>query len=168
MALTLRDLADERLALDALIAQDDGEYTPEAEALERDLVAQLMQKVDSFGTFLAEQKATAEALDEELVRLSTRQRAITSRIERLKRYAQDALQSMGRDRVEGLLYTFALQKNPASVLVDVLPDALPAEFVRVQPEVRTADRKAIAAALKAGHSIDGCQWAPTTYHLRIR
>lgn len=164
--LSLRDLAEERLALDDLLAMDEGEETPEAEALAMELAAQMVRKADAFGSYVREREATAAAIADEINRLTVRRKAITHATERLMRYAQMALEVMDRPRIEGTLFTLAIQKNPPSVMID--PDAvLPPEYVRVVPESRAPDKKAIGDALKRGDEVPGCRLESTTT-LRIK
>lgn len=167
MKLSLYDLADEALALDALFAMDDGEVTPESEELALELAAALAMKADSFGGFVKNLEASASAIKAEEERLRDRRKALENKAAWLKRVGLDALQHMQRLRVEGTLFTLAVQNNPPSVVVDVLPSLLPEAFVRVIPEVREADKVAIGKALKAGEVIEGCSLTQTQ-SLRIR
>lgn len=165
--LTLYDLAEERVALDALLDMDEGEFGPEAEALEIELTGKLVTKADAFGGYVRELEATSGALGDEIKRLTERRDAIKNRAERLKRFGMMALQAMDRPRVEGTLFTLALQNNPPSVQIDVLPGALPLAFVRHVPEQYVPDKVAIGKALKAGETIHGCSLVQTQ-SLRIK
>ncbi len=165
--LTLYELADEALALDALFAMDEGEVTPESEALAVELTGKLAQKADHFGGFVRSLEAHAAACKAEEERLRERRKALENKAQWLKRVGLESLQHMQRLRVEGELFTLAVQNNPPSVVVSVLADALPAAFVRIIPEVREPDKTAIARALKAGEVIDGCALVQTQ-SLRIR
>lgn len=168
MTLTLYELSEEARALDDLSALDDGEWTPEAETLYTDLMAQLVPKADAFGAYVRDLEAREAVIAEEIARLQARKKRLTNRLTWIKAYGATCLQNMDRPRIEGTMFTLAIQKNPASVVVTVLPDALPPEFVRVIPEQREPDKKALLDALKAGATIPGAELAPTTYHLRIR
>ncbi len=167
-ALTLYELAEEAAALDALTAMEDGEWTTELDALHTELMDQLVSKADPFGAYLRDLEAREETLASEIARLTARKKRLQSRIQWMKIYAASALQRMDRPRLEGALFTIALHKNPPSLLVNVLPDALPPEFVRVIPEQREADKKALLDAVKQGATIPGVELAPTTYHIRVR
>jgi hypothetical protein len=78
-----------------------------------------------------------------------------------------ALQNMHKTQVKGDLFTLALQANPASVDVSVPVDQLPEQYVRVQPEERHADKRAILDALQQGIDVLGCTLT-RTQSLRIR
>ena len=168
MSLSLYALSDEARALDDLTAMEDGEFTAEVEALHNHLMDQLVSKADAFGAYVRELEAREEAIDGEMKRLQSRRARLQNRLRWMKAYAMTAMQRMDRTKLEGALFTLAVQKNPPSVLVTVLPDALPPAFVRVIPEQREADKKALLDALKQGATIPGAELAPPTYHLRVR
>ena len=165
--LTLYELAEEAVALDALVGLDEGEWTADHEALEQALTAQLVLKADAFGSYVQSLTATVDAIKAEQDRLVARRKTLENTVARLKRYALMALQTMDRDKVSGTLYTIAVQRNPASVQVDVPADALDAQYVRIVPAAREVDKAAIGAALKAGQTIPGC-FLTSTFSLRIR
>ena len=165
--MTLRDLADERVALDDLLALDAGEETLEAEALATELAAKMVQKVDAFASYVREREATVAAIDDEITRLKARRTAIANDTARLLRYAQFALEAMDRPKVSGTLFTLALQLNPPRVVVPEDVTTLPDEFVRLVPATIVPDKEAIRDALKAGQDVPGC-FLERTQTLRIR
>jgi len=167
MSLSLYDLSEEALALDDIAAMDDGEWTPEHEALAVELMEKLVVKADDFGGYFRDLEAREEVLDAEIKRLQDRKKRVASRLAWMKSYGCHDLQRIGRPRIEGTRFTLALQNNPPKVDVTVLPDALPDEFVRVIPEVREPDKTALAKALKAGVEIPGVTLTQTQ-SLRVR
>jgi hypothetical protein len=166
-ALHLYDLAEEAVALDDLLAMDDGEWTDEAEALATELAGKLATKADAFGGYLRGLEAQDEALATEITRLTARRRAVITRTAKLKQYGLLALQRMERPKVAGDLFTLAVQNNPPAVTLTVGADALPPQYVRVIPEQREPDKTAIRDALKRGETIDGATLT-TTQSLRVR
>jgi hypothetical protein len=164
-ALHLYDLAEEAVALDDLLAMDEGEWTAEAEALATELAGKLATKADAFGGYLRGLEAQDEVLAAEMNRLIARRRALVART--AKQYGLMALQRMERPKVAGDLFTLAVQNNPPSVSITVGVDALPAQYVRTIPEQREPDKAAIRDALKRGEIIDGAALV-TTQSLRIR
>lgn len=167
MSLHLYDLAEEAVALDDLLAMDDGEWTDEAEMLATELAGKLATKADAFGGYLRGLEAQDEALAAEITRLTARRRAIIARTSKLKEYGLLALQRMDRPKVAGDLFTLAVQNNPPSVALTVGVDALPPQYVRTIPEQREPDKTAIRDALKRGETIDGATLT-TTQSLRVR
>jgi len=166
-SLHLYELAEEAVAFDELLSMDDGEWTAEAEMLATELAAKLTAKADAFGGYLRGLETQAEAIKEEEARLAARRRAVQNKAERLKRYGLAALQLAGRPRLDGDLFTLAVQNNPPSVAITVGVDALPAQYVRTIPEQREPDKTAIRDALKRGETIDGAALI-TTQSLRVR
>lgn len=166
-ALSLYDLAEETLALDALLGMDAGECTPESDALAQELATAMAKKADAFGVYVRTLDTAAATITDEVDRLTQRKRAITNKVERLKRYGLMALTAMDRPRVEGALFTLSVQANQPKVEVATTVDALPAEYVRIIPESREPDKVAIGKALKAGVAIEGCSLTVTS-SLRIR
>jgi hypothetical protein len=167
MSLHLYDLAEEAVALDDLLAMDDGEWTDEAEALATELAGKLATKADAFGGYLRGLEAQDETLAAEIARLTARRRAVITRTAKLKQYGLLALQRMERAKLAGDLFTLAVQNNPPSVTLTVGADALPPQYVRVIPEQREPDKTAIRDALKRGETIDGATLT-TTQSLRVR
>jgi hypothetical protein len=172
--LTLRDLAEEARALDELYTMDDGEVTPESEALEAELMGKLIAKTDAFATFVKTLEAHAEICDseagvvaKEVARLKAKSAAIANKVERLKRYADAQMTAMRTTKLVGELYTLTQQKSQPSLQLAVGVEALPSEYVRVVPETRVPDKPAIIAALKAGEPIPGAELVHST-HVRIR
>lgn len=166
-ALSLYELGEEQVALDDLSAMEDGEWTPELEALAVELLEKLVQKADAFGGYVRELEAREEVLDGEIKRLQDRKKRVAARVQWMKSYGTFVLQRIGRPRIEGARFTLALHNNPPKVEVTVLPDALPPEYVRVIPEVREPDKTALAKALKSGQEIPGVALVQTQ-SLRIR
>lgn len=167
MSLHLYDLAEEAVALDDLLAMDDGEWTDEAEALATELAGKLATKADAFGGYLRGLEAQDETLAAEIARLTARRRAVITRTAKLKQYGLLALQRMERPKVAGDLFTLAVQNNPPAVTLTVGADALPPQYVRIIPEQREPDKTAIRDALKRGETIDGATLT-TTQSLRVR
>lgn len=166
--LSLYELSEEQLALDELSAMEDGEWTSELEQLAVQLLDQLIAKADAFGGYVRELEAREDVIDAEIKRLQDRKKRVANRITWMKSYATSALQRMDRPRLEGTRFTLAIQKNPPSLMLSVLPDQLPEQYVRIIPAQREADKKALLEAVKQGASIPGVELAPITYHLRIR
>lgn len=165
--LSLYELGDEVVALENLVAMDEGEWTDEHEALEKELMEKLVAKADAFGGYVRNLEATAAACKAEAQRLSARQKACENRVASLKEFACAALQRMGKTELKGELFTLANQPNNPSVEVTVEAEKLPAEYVRVVPATKEPDKRAILEALQQGVTIEGCS-IKRTLSLRIR
>lgn len=92
----------------------------------------------------------AAAIDEEIKSLKARKQALDKRIERLK---ADASRALGGEKFTTAKVAVTWRKSTA---VEVDCDTCPDEYMTVKTTI-TPDKKAIAAALKAGEKIDGCK-----------
>ena len=157
-ALTLSDYTDEMLALDALAAMDEGEWTEEHVLLSDELHANLAKKADRFWEYRLTLKRDAERAKAYAEEIASKAKRLMARVEWMDGYLLREIERSGRPSMKGELWEIRAQKNSApSTIVDVLPDALPPEYVRVIPETREPDRLAIATAIKAGAEIPGCR-----------
>lgn len=116
------------------------------------LAGQEANKVDAFAGFIREQAARAEFLKTEAQRIAAKGRAIERRLDGLKTHYLHIMQAHGLSRVAGATYTLSTRKSSRVDVPDVaaLPDAYKVTKTEVSP-----DRKAIAAALKAGEAVPG-------------
>jgi hypothetical protein len=74
--LTLRELAEEARALDALVDIETGEWTDEHEALAQELAGKLALKGDRYGDYVDDQEVRAAALKTEEQRRAARPKAL--------------------------------------------------------------------------------------------
>ena len=165
--LTLYELSDEQLALDALVDMDDSEWKDEHEQLYVELIERMATKADDTGRFIRTREALAETIKLEEKRLKARREAIEKRLKRLKEYLVFAMQRMSRLKIEGDMFTLAVQNNPASVKVGVAPEELPEQYTRLIPAELCADKALILEALKQGTVVAGCELEQGA-HLRVR
>lgn len=108
-------------------------------------------------------KAQEKAYKDEEDRLRTRRQAMGNNAERLKQYMQDALEAVGRTKVEGGTFTLRVQKNPVSVLITD-DKAIPGHYLTdVAPAI---DKKGLLEDLKNGIYVEGAELKQTN-HLRI-
>ena len=117
-----------------------------------ELASQESDKVDAFAAFVKEQAARAEYLKTEGQRIAAKGRSIERRLDGLKSHYLHIMQAHGLSRIAGATYTLSTRKSSRVDVPDVF--ALP-EAYRVTKTETTPDRKAIAAALKAGEVVPG-------------
>lgn len=163
--LTLRELADEALALDELIAMDHGEWTDDHDALATELTEKLLRKTDSFASYVKDLEARAEIVRAEEKRLAERRRRLEADLDRLGNYAKIVMARMGHEKLTGSLHTIAIRKNPPSVEVD-------ATLLAADPELRETfitteivtkvDRAGVKRCLLQGIDVPGCKLVYST------
>lgn len=125
---------------------------------------EVVEKRDRLGEFLVRMKAEATSIREEEKRLAARRASF----EKVAGCIEDSIHvqmvDFGITKAEGKLFSFCVQKNPASVEIEN-PDAVPAEFISYQPQI---DKAAIKAALQGGKEVLGAKLITNKTHLRIR
>lgn len=177
MTTKLYELSQAREILDGWLAESEGEFTPEMEALLADLDGAADEKIERVGLFIREQMADAAAIKTEEDRLTARRKAREKAAESLKAYLHREMDKLGKAKVQGLLCTVAVQKNPPSVMCALGDAELLAaregddpvgQFVREVPASYRIDRDAVLAAYKAGDPIPPAIAVVVGSHVRIR
>jgi len=108
---------------------------------------------------LAKMVRNLEAADSGIMRtmedLAARHTALQRAAERGRKLILELMHSAQRERVTTALFSLVVKKNPPAVVIDSEAE-LPPEFLH-QPEAPppVPDKKAIAAALKAGQAVPG-------------
>ncbi len=108
---------------------------------------------------LAKMVRNIEAADGGVVQtiesLEARHAALQRAAERGRKIILDVMQLAQRERVTTALFSMAIKKNPPQVVIDREADLPPMYFTRHEPPPPTPNKKAIAAALKAGEQVPG-------------
>lgn len=131
-----------------------GELTPEVEALLDKAEGDFNEKVENVALKVKALEAQSAAIQQEADRLAARAKARATGAKSLKLYLQRCLEAAGKEKVNGLLCTVALQMNPPSVHV---PDTLDmgelyhagCPGVELVPERYVVSKSAMLAAVKA-------------------
>jgi len=123
-----------------------------------------IEKRDRLGDFIVRMEAEAESIRNEEKRLAARR----SGFEKIANCMRDSIHAQMKEwavtKVEGKLFTFAVQKNPASV--EITDEAqIPGEYIDYKPQV---DRNKLKEALKAGGEVPGARLVTDRTSLRIR
>lgn len=145
----LYELSEARDILDQFLLEEDGVETPEIADLFAQLAGAIDEKVERTALWIKEREAEAAAIKLEEQRLAQRRKVIENRVDRTKRYLELQLEQLGRDKVNGLLVTVALQRNPPSLKGDLMPSKLRelhdagSGFVTLVPSTYALDRRAV-------------------------
>lgn len=124
-------------------------------------------KADGYAKVIAQLNADAEALKKESERLNKRRTTIENNITRLKSALQMAMQATGKTKFKTELFSFGIQKNPPSVVIDE-PDIgkIPGIYLVLQkPQI---DKSKLKEDLKNGVNLSGLAHLEQTEGLRIR
>lgn len=156
----LYTLAAQYRALADQLADADLDATTIADTIEASgLTDDIAIKAQNLEIVARSAEAHHDAIDAEIKRLTALKKQRSAIAQGLRDYLLTNMVGMGIQKIDCPLYSIKLQNNPASV--DVFePGLLPAEFMR-QPEAPppAPDKKAIAAAIKAGRDVPGAKLA---------
>lgn len=122
-------------------------------------------KTENIAKLIKSVEGNMEVIREEEKRLAAKRRALGNKVESLKDYMENEMRGMNLDRVDGDLFTIAIQKNPPSVNFsdeDLIPEEFKEEVVTVK-----ISKKEIAEAIKRGEEVPGAEMVQKE-SLRIR
>lgn len=161
---TLYEIADLRGIIDAALEESGGELTPEIEAALTAWDEKFADKAERVALYICEQEALANAAKEEAKRLTDLAASRLKRCASLERYLLSQMLMVGKQKIDGVLKTIAVAKNPPSVRGELAqPDletlyrnwknGVGPRFVTMVPESYKLDKDAVKSAAKAGQPI---------------
>jgi len=160
---TLYELTDQMQQLLEMGADPDIDEQTFLDTFEG-LEGEIEEKADGYAKVIAELEGDAEALYKEITRLTLKRKTIQNNIERMKRNLASSMVITGKKKFKTDLFSFAIQKNPPSLVIDD-PKKVPQMFLIPQdPKIDTAS---IKEKLKAGEDLDFAHLTQTE-SLRIR
>ncbi|MEL6929665.1 MAG: siphovirus Gp157 family protein [Cyanobacteria bacterium J06600_6] len=137
----------------ALIADDETLTDEDKETKLQKTFARWLETGESFKTkaeqvarFIRHQEALAEARKTEARRIRELASQAENQAARLRKYLTSQMIISGVDRIDGVSTKISIRKKPFQVLLNVPPEELPAEYVRV---THKPDLTKIKALLKA-------------------
>lgn len=126
------------------------------------------EKISSIGKLVLELKSQAESIKAEEDRLSKRKSGVIGRMEWLKSYLLVEMQTTNILKVKRDVITVSVQNSPPSAEVANL-ELIPIEFIRIIPEKREADKKAIIEHFKdTGEIVAGVDVVTNRKYIVIR
>ena len=140
--MTLRELTGALLELYELADEQELDVTDTLDLIE----GEYTEKVENYAIFIKQLQSDADALKEEIDRLTARYRTLNNNIDRLKTNLMESMIASGKDKVKTLLFNVSV-RGYESVVVDD-PTAIPEEFLKYsEPTVNKVELK---KALKNG------------------
>ena len=164
--MTLYELTGQYLQLLALAEDPDTDPQVLADTLDG-LDGEIEEKADGYAKVIRQLESDSAALKAEIDRLTARKRAIDNSIDRMKERLKNAMIWCEKPKFKTELFSFSVQNNPASVVIDA-PDlaTIPMEYLIAQdPKI---DKAKIKDDLKAGKDLGGIAHLEQTESLRIR
>lgn len=161
--MTLYELTDEFVQL--LEMAEDMELDRQAIRDTMDMVGmEIEDKADGYAKIIKQLEADAAGMKAEIDRLSQRKTTIERNIQRLKTSLQEAMQATGKTKFKTALFSFGIQKNPASV--EIPDDAAVPSWFKIPQPAKIEKREVIAYLKEHGDQ----PWATLkqTESLRIR
>ena len=163
---TLYELTEDYMNLLALAEDPDIDEQAFLDTLDG-IEGAIEVKAENYAKIMRQLEADAAACDAESKRLKNKSKTIENNIKRMKQALQYAMQATGKTKFKTALFSFGIQKNSASVVMDEqYIENIPERFlVRKDPEI---NRKAIRDAINAGEDLTGLAHLESTESLRIR
>lgn len=160
---SLYELTNEYQAL--LEMAEDPDISPEvfSDTLEA-VGGEIEVKADGYARVMRTLESQISGLKAEESRLGARRKTLEGNVERMKRSLEQAMRLTGKTKFKTELFSFGIQKNPASVVIDD-EGKVPKEFWI--PQDPKLDKASIKELLKTG---EACEYAhlEQSESLRIR
>lgn len=132
------------------------------------LEGEIEDKADGYAKIIAQLNADASAIKAEEERLYSRRKAIENRVKDMKDRLQNMMEMTGKTKFKTALYSFSIQKNPVSLVIDNERIIPPKWWIKQEPKL---DKKGITEWLRErDEEENACEWAHLTQSesLRIR
>jgi hypothetical protein len=156
--LALYELVSQHRSLEALAESADLPAEVIRDTLDG-LEGELRDKAVSVAHFCRNLESTADAIDEAAEQMRERGTRLRKRAQSLNEYLLFHLQAAGISKVESPYFSLKVKTNPPTVVIDS-ESLIPAEYMTqpepLPPPPPRPDKKAIAAAFKAGEEVPGC------------
>lgn len=108
---------------------------------------EIEDKADGYAKVIKELEADSDKLTAEITRLTDRQKALKNNIKRMKESLTVAMQATGKIKFKTDLFSFNVQKNPPTLVIDD-EDKIPKEYYI--PQEPKLDTTVIKELLKSG------------------
>lgn len=129
-----------------------------------DLSDSIENKVESIAKLVKTLESKENAYKSEKDRFAEKQKVVANKIKRLKEYVQESMDQVGAKKIEGELFTVAIQKSPVSLKIEderYIPEGY---WVPQEPKL---NKKELLEDLKQGTEVMGVELTQGE-HLRIR
>lgn len=128
---TLYELTGQYLQLLDMAEDSDPEvFADTLECLE----GELEEKADNYAKVIKILEGDVNSIDSEIKRLQERKKSISANVKRIKSNLENTMRVTGKTKFKTLLFSFGIQKNPASV--SILDETnIPEEFWKPQDPV---------------------------------
>ncbi len=115
----------------------------------------LDERLENLAKMVRNLEAAGSGVQQTIANLEARHAALERAAERGRALILDVMKMAQREKVTTALFALAIRKNPPQVVIDRVNEVPPTYFTYHEPPPPTPDKKAIAAALKAGMQVPG-------------
>lgn len=162
--MSLYTLTEDYLTLLDMASDPDTDEDALRDTLEA-VSGEIEDKAEGYAMVIRELESMSKAIDQEMKRMKNRKASIDANIDRMKEALQEAMVLTDKRKFKTKYFSFNIQKNPPSLVIDKGLEDIPEEFLIEQsPKVDTAT---IKANLKNGIVYDFAHLEQTE-GLRIR
>lgn len=161
---TLYELTDDFLKL-LTLAEDENEDIDVILSTIEGVDYEIEQKAEGYAKVMKELEARGDALKKEEERLANRRKSIEANITRLKQALQQSMEATGKTKFKTDLFSFNIQNNPPSLVLDKGIEDIPDKYLIPQPA--KVDNAKVKELLKTGKSLDFAHLS-VSKSLRIR
>ena len=162
---TLYELTNEWMMLMEMAEDPDIEEDVFMDTLEG-IEGEIEMKADGYAKVIRQLEHDAEACGVEAKRFTEKKKFLENKIDRMKKSLQGAMELTGKTKFKTELFSFNVQNNPASVIVEADIKDIPERYLKpVDPKI---DKELMKKDLKAGANLDGVAHLVQTRGLRIK
>lgn len=163
---TLYELTDDYMRLLEMAEDPECDLEIFKDTLEG-LDYEIEEKADGYAKVIQELMNRVVFLSSEIDRLTDRKKSIQENINTMKRSLENAMNVTGKRKFKTDLFSFNIQKNPASVVMDEqYIENIPDEYlIEQEPKINKAK---IKEDIKAGKDLEGLAHLESTESIRIR
>lgn len=148
------ELAAQYRQLAELLAERHDDEQVIADTLES-VSEPLDERLENLAKMVRNIESARHGVERTIAHLEARHASLERAAERARRLILDLIRASGRERVTTALFSLAVRKNPSAVIVDNAAALTPEYLIYHAPPAPTPDKRAIAAALKAGRQVPG-------------
>lgn len=164
--MTLYELTAEYMQLLEIAEDPDTDVQVLLDTMEG-VSGEIEEKADGYAKVMKELEAEEQKIKNEMDRLGVRRLSISNNIRAMKLRLQESMKLTGKTKFKTDLFSFGIQKNPPSVVIDEqYVENLPQEYLI--PQEPKVDKTKIKEDLKAGKDLTGIAHLEQGESLRIR
>jgi ABC-type transporter Mla subunit MlaD len=150
------ELAAQYRQLAELLAERHDDEQVIADTLES-MSGPLDERLENLAKMVRNIETAAKGVQQTIAHLEARHVALQRAAERGRKLILDLMQTARRDRVTTALFSLSIKKNPPTVVIEREAELPLAYLTYHETPTPTPNKKAIAAALKAGAQVPGAR-----------